>query len=184
MMMMMMNCFCGMVDRRKALSLVSSGDHRQRSSSPRISDTPRAGLEPAQNLSSGFAEWNCVVVITTTPRRRCSSPIFSKVTVLQPRFLTICNLPFLNKTTPCIFQEMFRNSASLKVSENSQKIIFSRGCFKQSGLSNLPPITILKTDSTTNVSTENFWNCRESVSGRVTFLWSNRRTLSEAVLCA
>ena len=56
MMKMMMNCFCGMVDRRKAFSLISSRDHCQRSSPSRISVTPRAGLEPAQNLSSGFAE--------------------------------------------------------------------------------------------------------------------------------
>ena len=43
MMMMMINCFCGMVDRRKAFSLISSRDHCQRSSPSRISDTPRAG---------------------------------------------------------------------------------------------------------------------------------------------
>ena len=48
--------FCGMVDRRKAFSFISSRDHCQRSSPSRISDTPRAGFEPAQNLSSGFAE--------------------------------------------------------------------------------------------------------------------------------
>ena len=69
-MMMMMkimtiNCFCGMVDRRKALSLISSQDHCQRSSASRISNTPRAGFEPAQNLSSGFVEWSFAVVITT-----------------------------------------------------------------------------------------------------------------------
>ena len=56
MMMMMMNCFCGMVDQRKAFSLISSRDHCQRSSPSRISDTPRAGFEPEQNLSSGFVE--------------------------------------------------------------------------------------------------------------------------------
>ena len=39
--MMMMNCFCGMVDRRKTLSLISSQDHCQRSSPSRISDTRR-----------------------------------------------------------------------------------------------------------------------------------------------
>ena len=54
--MMIMNCFCGMVDRRKAFSLISSRDHCQRSSPSRISDTPRAGFEPAQNLSSGLVE--------------------------------------------------------------------------------------------------------------------------------
>ena len=37
---MMMNCFCGMVDRPKAFSLISSRDHCQRSSLSRISDTP------------------------------------------------------------------------------------------------------------------------------------------------
>ena len=49
MMMMLMNCFCGMVERRKVFSLISSQDHCQRSSPSRISDTPRAGFEPAQN---------------------------------------------------------------------------------------------------------------------------------------
>ena len=43
MMMMMMNCFRGMVDRRKAFSLISSRAHCQRFSPSRISDTPRAG---------------------------------------------------------------------------------------------------------------------------------------------
>ena len=66
-MMMMMNCYCGMVDRRKA-SLISSRDHSQRSSPSRVSDTPRAGFQLAQNLSSGFVEWSCAVVIPTTPR--------------------------------------------------------------------------------------------------------------------
>ena len=56
MMMMMMNCFCGMVDRRKAVSLISSWDHCQRSSPSRIFDMARAGFEPAQNLSSGLVE--------------------------------------------------------------------------------------------------------------------------------
>ena len=64
-MMMMMNCFCGIVDRRKALSLISSRDQCQSSSPPRIFDTSGAGCEPAQNLSLGFVEWNCAVVITT-----------------------------------------------------------------------------------------------------------------------
>ena len=68
-MMMMINCFCAMVDRRKAFSLISSRDHCQRSSPSRISDMPRAGFEPAQGLSSGLLEWSCAVVITTTPRR-------------------------------------------------------------------------------------------------------------------
>ena len=58
----MMNCFCGMVDRRKAFSPISSWDHCQRSSPTQISDMLQAGFEPTQNLSSGLVE----VVITTT----------------------------------------------------------------------------------------------------------------------
>ena len=57
-----MNYFCGIVDQWKALSLISSQDHCQRSS------PSQAGFEPAWNLNSGFAEWSCAVVITTTPR--------------------------------------------------------------------------------------------------------------------
>ena len=56
-MMMMMNCFCGMVDRRKVFSLISRRDHSQRSSPSRISNTPRAGFKPAQNLSSVLVSW-------------------------------------------------------------------------------------------------------------------------------
>ena len=41
-MMMMMNCFCGMVDWRKAFSVISSRDHCQRSSSS-LSYMPRVG---------------------------------------------------------------------------------------------------------------------------------------------
>ena len=67
---MMMNCSCGMVERRKTFSVISSRDHYHRSSPSRVPDTPRAGFEPAQNLSSGLVEWSCAVVITTTPRRR------------------------------------------------------------------------------------------------------------------
>ena len=69
-MMMMMNYFCGMVNRRKAVNFVFRQDHCQRFSPSRIFDMPRAGFEPAKNLSSGFVEWSCAVVITTTPRRQ------------------------------------------------------------------------------------------------------------------
>ena len=64
-----MNCFYDMVDQRKVFSIISSQDHCQRSSPSRIFNTPRAGFEPGQNLSSGLVEWSCAVVITTTPRR-------------------------------------------------------------------------------------------------------------------
>ena len=54
--MSMMNSFYGMVDRRKKFSLISRRDHCQRSSPSRISDPPRAGFEPVQNLSSGLVD--------------------------------------------------------------------------------------------------------------------------------
>ena len=62
-----MNCFCGMVNRRKTLSLISSRGNCQRSSISRISDTWRAWLEHAQNPGSGFVEWSATV-ISTSPR--------------------------------------------------------------------------------------------------------------------
>ena len=64
---MCMNCFCGTVDQWKVLSL-SRWDHWQRSSPSQISGMPGAGFEPAQNLSSGFGEWSCAVVITSKPQ--------------------------------------------------------------------------------------------------------------------
>ena len=80
-MMMMMNCFCVMVDLQRAFSLISSWDHCQRSSTWRISDMPPAGFEHVQNLSSGLVDRRCAVVIIITPRRY--------VTFLS--FLCICN---------------------------------------------------------------------------------------------
>ena len=47
--------------------------HCQRSSLSWISYTARAGLEPAQNLSSGFVKWSCAVVITTTSRQHITT---------------------------------------------------------------------------------------------------------------
>ena len=73
--MMMLDCFCGMVDRRKVFGLISSRDYCQRSSPSRISDTLWAGSEPAQNLISSLVEWSCAVVITTTPLRHNDIPI-------------------------------------------------------------------------------------------------------------
>ena len=52
MMIVMMNCFCGMVDQRKVLSLI----YCQRLSLLQISDTPRAGFEPALIQDSGFVK--------------------------------------------------------------------------------------------------------------------------------
>ena len=54
MMAMMTYYLCGMVDRQKELSLISSRDHCQRFPPSQISDTPPADFEPEQNLSSYF----------------------------------------------------------------------------------------------------------------------------------
>ena len=66
--------FCGIVSRRKPFSLISNRGHCQRSSPSRISYTPWAGFEPAQNLSSGFVELTCAVAITTIPW--CQNTLF------------------------------------------------------------------------------------------------------------
>ena len=87
---MMMNCFCGMVNRLKAFSLISSWDHFQRSSPSQISDTPRAEFEPVQNLTPGFVERSCAEVIAITPRRH--SPYFSPSFKLPPFFFKYCSL--------------------------------------------------------------------------------------------
>ena len=87
-----------MVNRRKAFSLISSRDHCQRSSPSRISDTPRAGFEPAQNLSSGFVEWSCAVVITTTPRRhRCHHNPKKSTFLLFYLMFTVSFTPYINR---------------------------------------------------------------------------------------
>ena len=48
MMMMIMNCFFRIIDRRQVLSLISTQDHCQRFSPSQISDTTPAGFELAQ----------------------------------------------------------------------------------------------------------------------------------------
>ena len=68
MMIMMMNCFCSMIDRESVCSLISSWDHCQKFSPSQISNTLQPESEPTPNLSSGFVEWNCTVVIIITPQ--------------------------------------------------------------------------------------------------------------------
>ena len=50
----LLNCFCGLVDRRKVFSLISSQYHCQRSSPSRIPYMLRPRFEPIQDLSSGL----------------------------------------------------------------------------------------------------------------------------------
>ena len=44
-----------------------------------VSDMPRVGFKPAQNLSWGFSEWSCSELITTTPRRQKMLPVLVTV---------------------------------------------------------------------------------------------------------
>ena len=60
----------------------------------------------------------------------------------------------IKKITSCIFQGKFGKTPVLKISEDSQKNVFGKVHFKQFELPNLSPITIWKTDSITNVSSE------------------------------
>ena len=99
----MMNYFCGMVDRRKALSLISYLDHCQRSSPSWISDTPWAGFEPVQNLSSGFDEWSRAVVITITP---------------TPHVFNFITKETLTHLFTCEFCEIFKRSFFTEHSKN------------------------------------------------------------------
>ena len=70
MLMVMMNCFDGMVDRqREIISLISIWDNCQRFSPSQISNKPRTGFELAQNVNLDFAKRSFAVVLTTTPRR-------------------------------------------------------------------------------------------------------------------
>ena len=63
-----LNCFCGVVDWRGVLSLISSRDYCQRFSPSQISDTPRAVFELSQKLTPSFVEWSYAMVITIPPQ--------------------------------------------------------------------------------------------------------------------
>ena len=74
-MMLTLNCFYGMVDRRKTLHLNSSLTYSQSFPLLQIFDTSW-GFEPALNLSEDFAKWSCAVVTTTTQRRHILAPLW------------------------------------------------------------------------------------------------------------
>ena len=54
MIIIIINCFCGMVDQQEVVSLISRLGHCQKFSPLWISGMPGAGFEPVQNLSSKF----------------------------------------------------------------------------------------------------------------------------------
>ena len=85
-MIMMMNCFCVMVDRRKAFRPISSLSHCQRSSPSRISDTPRAGSGTDSNILKKRSLCLCLYLF------------FLYLT----HFLTLCNINVLIKNLDSI----------------------------------------------------------------------------------
>ena len=111
--MMMMNCFCGMVDRRKTFSLISSRDHCQRSSPSRISDTPSrawACAEPEFRLS-----WMKLCSsdnhYTTAPQVFVSLYVPYIFTVLFLFFVLL----FIFKSSPCLPASLKKVPDFLKV---------------------------------------------------------------------
>ena len=134
MMMMMMHCVCGMVNRGKAFSLISTRDHCQRSTPSQISDTPRAGFETAQNLSSGLVDWSCEVVITTTPWRHMTTLVITSLS---------CNFP-KNPCKTCvkICEDLLHpNLLKRKFSNNSPEGFFDGSCSAYTTMRLFPPDT-------------------------------------------
>ena len=88
MMMKMMNCFCGMVDRRKASSLISSWDHCQRSLLLRIWHT----------VSSIWTIF-CIILFVNQSRTRF---VRNKVLLLLFTFYFVTFMNDDRKTMQCI----------------------------------------------------------------------------------
>ena len=124
MMMKTINCFCGMVDQRKAFSLISRKDHCQRFSSLQISDIHQAEFVSVRNLNSGLVEWKCAVVITTTLweyKKLVETHYASAVTHLSHPGLYLVSRPqslMLNnsKIMASISKNDFSESAKMKYS--------------------------------------------------------------------
>lgn len=84
--MIMINCFWGIIDRRKAISIASSRDLCQRFSPSRISDLTLTWFEPALKLSSNVCRielCSCVNHYTTAPSRSLTHFV---------SLVTFCNL--------------------------------------------------------------------------------------------
>ena len=88
-----LSSFCGMVDRRKASSLVSSTIVRD----PHHREYPTCCeqyLNLCRTWSSGLVEWSCTVVINTTPRRRLilSKGRHSYTQIIRPSTNSLLNV--------------------------------------------------------------------------------------------
>lgn len=86
-----MNCFCGVIDQRKALNLTQGQEHCQRFSRLQIIDSLLAEFDPAQNLIEDIDDLLYAAVITTTPQRHIIDVMKRLyLTLLRKSFLTIC----------------------------------------------------------------------------------------------
>ena len=72
-----LNCFCGMVHQQKAFIPYFQMGLLSEILTLQISNMLWPGFEPVQNLSSDIVEWNCAVVITTTPQCHLSFVVIS-----------------------------------------------------------------------------------------------------------
>ena len=101
MIIMMMNCFCGMADQKKVFGLISSKDHCQIFSPSPISNMLQDGFEPVQNLSPVLVEWEYVVVITITPWHQTTDA--KPKLIHQSSSKTINRPPQINHHVFCLF---------------------------------------------------------------------------------
>ena len=130
-MMIMMNCFCGMIDQGKVCSLLRPLPEILTITFLMPQNMPRAGFEPVQNLSSGLVEWSCAVVIaTTSPSFPFSWDIkkilqtycfgyFGHATLRKPKVILstcgklLCSSAGKKSTSPSSFLEILQRYADL-----------------------------------------------------------------------
>ena len=112
---MMMNCYCGMLDQWKCVKPISRRINYRRLLPSQTSDTLLTGVELAQNLCSGFVKWSFAVMITTIPRchkilavTRFYTALFQVMSIIK-RTCWICPIKKINTTQLAIFQVPYNN---------------------------------------------------------------------------
>ena len=120
MMMIMMNCFSGMVDRRNLISIIFSRNLYQRFSPSKISDMPGARFKSLPKINSNFVEWSWVVMLTLTPQRQTACLVTYNKEILIDNFI-FCALTY--KSRPWIYhnvqQPQFMITACLQIQSNN-----------------------------------------------------------------
>ena len=141
MMTMMVNCFCGMADRRKAFSLISSREHCQRSSPSRILNTPRAGWKyTCRNIHWFYQHYQSGKVIFQVAVLMTENLLLSLINYGQRNMCQICGFPGhytvqygggLKKSSQrffCII--VFKSHFSMVIIQNKKKILVSNRQFR------------------------------------------------------